>query len=292
MFKQHTLNRGKRYAPYLFLLPNFSIFIIFVVIPALYGLYYSFTKYDGLNAPEFIGFANYIEIFGDQKFWKIFTQTAYYSGIVVPGIFIFSLLVALMLVQNIRFKSFFRAIIYWPTMISFIVVGVTWKWIFGDTFGIFNYLIELSGNLPVPWLTDPFFAKLTIIIATLWGRVGFYMVIFMAGLQNIPEQYYEAAKIDGAGKVQRFFRITIPLLKPTSLMVLMLSLIESFKAYPLIVALTGGGPGNSTTYLVQYIYRYGFEKSELGYASAMSVILFLVIMILTALQFRTKGDVA
>ncbi len=290
MNKTHTLNRGRRYAPYLFLLPNFSIFVVFVVIPALYGLYYSFTKYDGLNPPEFVGFENYIDIFSDNKFWLIFAQTGVYSAIVVPSLYIFSLLVALLLVQNIKFKSLFRAAIYWPTMISFIVVGVTWKWIFGDTFGILNYLIELSGNTGIPWLTNPTFAKLTVIVATLWGRVGFYMVIMMAGLQNIPLQYYEAARIDGAGAIKRFFTITIPLLKPTSVMILMLSLIESFKAYPLIVALTDGGPGKSTTYIVQYIYRYGFEKSKLGYASAMSVILFIVIMIVTAIQFRSGKE--
>lgn len=290
MAHKNKINRQKRIAPYLFLLPNLSIFIVFIVAPALYGVYYSFTDYDGLNKAKFIGLENYIEIFGDMKFWLIFKQTGIYAAIVVPGIFLFALGVALLLIQKIKFKPVFRAAIYWPTMISFVVVGVTWKWIFGDSFGVLNYLIELMGREGIPWLTDPFFARMTVVIATLWCRVGFYMVIFMAGLQNIPLQYYEAARIDGATKVLAFRYITLPLLKPTSVMVIMLCIIDSFKAYPLIVSLTGGGPGKTTTYLVQYIYRYGFEKSKLGYASAMSVLLFAVIAIITAIQFRSKKE--
>lgn len=139
-------------------------------------------------------------------------------------------------------------------MISFIIVGLTWKWIFGD-FGILNYVLTLVGAEPVHFLSDPTYANLSVIVATLWSRVGFFMVIFMAGLQVIPNDYYEAAHLDGASKLRSFWSITLPLLKPTSLLVIMISLIDAFKAYPLMFALTGGGPGRETTFIVQYIYE-------------------------------------
>lgn len=291
--KQFSLKKEKlkrQIAPYLFVLPNFLIFFIFIVIPAFVGLYYSFTDYDGLSEMNFIGLENYKEVFHSSEYWKIFGNTFKYAFAVVPLIFICSLLIANLLIKEIKAKGLFRAIFYWPTMISAIIVGVTWKWIFGDSFGILNYLLESIGLEPVKWLSDPVFAKISVVVGTIWARIGFFMVIFMAGLQSIPTSYYEAAQMDGASKFRMFWSITLPLLKPTSLLVLILLLIESFKQYPLVLAMTGGGPGKETTFLVQYIYEYGFKKGELGYASAMSVVLFVVIAIFTIIQFKwTKG---
>lgn len=286
--KKENIKRGL--APYLFLLPNFSIFLIFVVIPAIYGLIYSFTNYDGLSEMKFVGLKNYIKIIHNIDFWSVLAKTSIYAVIIVPLIFVCSLVVAMYLIKEIKFKGFFRAIFYWPTMISFVIVGVAWKWILGENFGILNYFLVCLGHSPVKWLTNDFNANAAVIVATLWSRLGFYMVIFMGGLQSIPTSYYEAASIDGATKPQVFKAITFPLLKPTSLMVVILSVIDAFKAYPLILALTGGGPGKGTTYLVQYIYQYGFVRYEIGYASAMSVILFLILSAFTVIQFKlTKG---
>lgn len=275
--------------PYLFVLPNFLIFATFIVIPTIIGFVYSFHEYDGLNPMEFIGIDNYKEILANSEFWTALGKTGLYALIVVPSIYCLALLVAMMLIQQLRAKGFFRAIFYWPTMISFIIVGLTWKWIFGD-FGVFNYVMSLFGQESVHFLSDPFYANVSVIIATIWSRLGFYMVIFMAGLQAIPRDYYEAAYLDGASKLRVFWNITLPLLKPTTVLVLMLTLIEAFKAYPLLFALTGGGPGKETTYIVQYIYETGFVKQELGMASAMSVVLFVLISLFTALQFKlSKG---
>ncbi|WP_281883421.1 carbohydrate ABC transporter permease [Paenibacillus sp. YYML68] len=275
--------------PYLFVLPNFLIFTTFIVIPTIIGFVYSFHEYDGLNPMEFVGLANYKEIFTNGEYWTALGKTSLYALIVVPVIYGLSLAVAMMLIQPIQMKGFFRSIFYWPTMISYIIVGLTWKWIFGD-FGVLNYFMSLFGVEPVHFLSDSFFAGVSVIIATIWSRLGFYMVIFMAGLQAIPNDYYEAARLDGASKPRVFWSITLPLLKPTTVLVIMLSLIESFKAYPLLFALTGGGPGRETTYIVQYIYETGFAKQELGMASAMSVLLFVLISVFTALQFRlSKG---
>lgn len=272
--------------PYLFVLPNVVIFATFIVIPAILGLVYSLNEYDGLNDMEFIGFENYRVLLSDMEFWQALGRTFLYAGTVVPLLIACSLGIAMLLVQEIRFKSLFRAVFYWPVMISFIIVGLTWKWIFGSSFGILNYALEQAGISPVGWLTDPYWAKMSVVIATLWSRIGFYMVIFIAGLQAIPTDYYEAARIDGASRSRIFIGITLPLLKPTSLLVLILTLIDAFKQYPLMFALTSGGPGKETTYMVQYIYQTGFEKLELGLASAMSVVLFAIIGLFTFIQFR------
>ena len=187
-----------------------------------------------------------------------------------------------------RFKGIFRAVFYWPTLISFIIVGVTWKWMLGDSFGIVNYLLSNMGLEPVRWLTDGFYANVAVIAASIWSRAGFYMIMFIAGLQSIPISYYEASDIDGASAFQRFRWITFPLLKPTNFLVLILSMIDAFKAYPLVFSLTDGGPNKATTYLVQSIYEQGFNKNQFGYASAMSVCLFLILSILTFVQFKVN----
>ncbi|MUG70933.1 MULTISPECIES: carbohydrate ABC transporter permease [Paenibacillus] len=289
MKKKSRPKKKLQLAPYLFVLPNFLIFSVFIVIPTLIGFVYSFHEYDGLNPMSFVGIDNYKEVFANEEFWTALSKTALYAATVVPGIYCLSLAVAILLIQQIKLRGLFRAIFYWPTMISFIIVGLTWKWIFGD-FGILNYVLTLVGAEPVHFLSDPTYANLSVIVATLWSRVGFFMVIFMAGLQVIPNDYYEAAHLDGASKLRSFWSITLPLLKPTSLLVIMISLIDAFKAYPLMFALTGGGPGRETTFIVQYIYEIGFAKQELGMASSMSVVLFALIAVFTVVQFKlSKG---
>jgi len=276
-------------APYLFVLPNLLIFTIFIVVPTILGAVYSFHDYDGLNPMKYVGFENYAEIFTDKKFWLTLGKTATYAVIVVPLIYACSLGVAILLVQQIVLKGFFRAIFYWPTMISFIIVGLTWRWIFGEL-GIINAVLDFLDKNTIGFLSDAFYSKAIVIIAAVWSRLGFFMVIFVAGLLAIPKDYYEAAHLDGASKLKAFVHITLPLLKPTTLLVVMLSTIEAFKAYPLMFALTGGGPNKATTYIVQYIYETGFAKQELGLASAMSIVLFVIITIFTILQFRlSKG---
>lgn len=287
-WKKEKLKRSL--APYLFVLPNFVIFLTFIVIPALVGFVYSFHEYDGLNEMEFLGLQNYAAVLANGEFWASLGRTGLYAAVVVPGIYALSLGIALLLIREVRLKGLFRASIYWPTMISYIIVGLTWKWIFGDSFGILNHILNTLGFGSIGWLTDPFYANLSVIIATLWSRVGFFMVIFIAGLQSIPVDMYEASSLDGASRWRTFRDITLPMLKPTSLLVFMVALIDAFKAYPLMYALTGGGPGKETTFIVQYIYEIGFSKQELGMASAMSVILFVIIGAFTALQFRlSKG---
>ncbi|RCW55393.1 carbohydrate ABC transporter permease [Halanaerobium sp. ST460_2HS_T2] len=279
----------KKIAPYLFILPNLIIFGIFIVFPALFGFYVSFTEWDVLTSPEFIGLGNFIKLFQSAEFWTILSRTLIYVFSVVPITFGLSMVLAIILDRNIKAKGFFRAIFYLPTMLSFIVIGVSWRWILGNNFGILNYLLDLAGMAPVNWLTNARTATIMVIFATVWARVGYFMVMFIAGLQGIPGVYYEAAEIDGASKWQQFRHITFPLLKPTSLVVVVLSTIQAFKMFGLIKVMTTGGPGDSTTYLVQEIYQQAFQVGDMGYASAMSVMLFIILGLLTIVQFKVSN---
>lgn len=272
--------------PYLLLLPTLVIFGLFLFYPALNGLWISFTKWDGLNPQEFIGLQNYIKLFGDKNFISSFYRTMLYTCLSVPAIFVAALMLALLLTRGMKGSSFFRAVFYWPTMISTIVVGLTWRFLLGEDFGAINYLLTAMGNAPVKWLTNSRAAMGVVIFVTAWSLSGYYMVMFIAGINAISETYYEAADIDGAGFWQQFRYITLPLLKPTSLLVLVLSTVTVIKSYPLIYALTQGGPAGSTKFMVQLIQETGFQKNKMGYASAMAIILFIILAVLTVVQFR------
>lgn len=272
--------------PYLLLLPTMVIFGVFLFYPALNGLLISFTKWDGLNPQEFIGLQNYIKLCGDKKFISSFLNTMLYTALTVPCIFVSSLMLALLLTRGMKGSNFFRAVFYWPTMISTIIVGLIWRFLLGEDFGVINYLLTAIGRTPVKWLTDARMAMAVVIAVTAWSLAGYYMVMFVAGIESVSDTYYEAADIDGASFWQQFRYITMPLLKPTSLLVLVLSTVTVIKSYPLVFALTQGGPAGATRFMVQLIQETGFAKEKMGYASAMAMILFVILAILTILQFR------
>lgn len=279
-------NFEQKIFPYLLLLPTIAIFGLFLFFPAINGLWISFTKWDGINPQTFIGLKNYIDLLGDESFWRAFLNTIVFTAISVPAIYVSALLLALILTQNIKGSSFFRAAFYWPTMISTIIVGLSWRFLLGEDFGVINYVLTAMGKSPVKWLTNPKIAMGVIIFVTTWSLAGYYMVMFIAGIKSISETYYEAAKIDGAGFIQQFRYITLPLLKPTTLLVLVLSTVTVIKTYPLVYALTQGGPAGATKLMVQLIQETGFEKNKMGYASAMTIILFIILAVLTLIQFK------
>ncbi len=276
--------------PYLFILPFMILLLTFGFIPAISGLFYSLLDWDVLTSQGFIGLDNFYSVLKDARIITSLLHTFVYVIITVPALILVSLTLAYLMVRKIWCKGIFRAIIYWPTMVSFIVVGFSFKWLFGEDFGLINYIITSLGGDAVNWMTNSFYATLTVMGATVWSRAGFYMVIYISGLQSIPTMYYEAAEIDGANKGQTFLKITMPNLKPTTVMVFILSIIDVFKMYPLVLSLTGGGPGRKTTFVVQTIYEFGFVKMDMGRASALSVILFAIVAVLTLIQFgATKG---
>ncbi len=276
--------------PYLLILPNLLIFAIFIAVPAVFGVAYSLTDWGGIGEMSFIGFANYLKLFKDTRFWISIRQTFLYAFIALPLIVAIPLLLATLLVKNIRFRGMFRSIFYWPSMISYIVVGLLFQFIFGDSTGVINYLLTRIGMQKVSWFTDGFNAMAVVILASVWSRSGFYMVTFISGLTSIDDTYYEAADVDGASSFHKFWSITLPLLKPTMFLVMILGFIDLFKQYGLVLTLTNGGPAGATKFAVQYIYEEAFQRFDLGYASALSMVLLVILAALTLIQFKlNKG---
>lgn len=270
------------------LAPTLLVFGVFLFYPALNGVWISLTKWDGVNPQKFIGFQNYLKLAADKNFWESFANTILFTAFSVPLIYAAALGLAVLLTGEIKGSNFFRAVFYWPTMISSIVVGLTWRFLLGEDFGVVNYLLTLMEKSPVKWLTDARNAMMVIILVTVWSMAGYYMVMFVSGIKGISQTYYEAARIDGGGAWQQFWYITLPLLKPTSLLVIVLSTINVIKTYPLVFALTQGGPAGATKFMVQTIQETGFEKSQMGYASAMTMVLFLVLSMFTSVQFKVN----
>lgn len=282
----------KKIVPYLFLTPNLLIFSIFIIFPALIGVYYSFTDMTlfTFDVPGFVGLENYRNLLQDEDFIAALWNTFKLVFATVPIIFVISLAIALLLVQPIKWIGFFRAVYYWPVMISAVVVGIIWNWILAGNFGIFNATLTTLGIGPIDTLINPRFAWWTVVFAIVWSRAGYYMIIFIAALLSVPESLYEAATVDGATRWQKFRFVTYPSLKAARLMVFILVTMEIFKTYPLVVTLTGGGPFDATEFTVQYIYEMAFKSYEVGYASAMSVVMLLFVTIITGLNFYlSKG---
>lgn len=285
--KERGVEFKQKVVPYMFLAPNLLIFSIFIILPALIGLYYSFTNvtlftFDGF---KFIGIDNYVRLFRNRYFIDAFFNTIKLVVVVVPLMYAMSLILALLIVQPLKAKGFFRAVYYWPVMISAIVVGIMWNWILAGNFSIFNVIVKNLGFDTMRTLTNPTFAWWSVVFALVWSRAGYYMIIFMAALLSIPVSLYEASDIDGANKFQKFLYITYPALRPARLMVFILTTMEIFKVYPLVVTLTGGGPHRATYFTVQYIYEVAFKEYQVGSASAMSMVMLLIVTIFAALNF-------
>lgn len=267
-----------------FLLPSLLGFALFIIYPIFYSLGVSFTNWDLINAKEFIGFGNYSRLLSDPQFWNSLKNTFYFIFGYLPSVMIIGLLIALLLNSKLKMKVLFRGIYFLPVVTSWVAVSLVWKWLFNPKFGLINYFIEMIGLSGPSWLNDPKTAMIAIIITSVWKDIGFIMVLYLGGLQNISTSLYEAAGIDGASKFQQFWKITLPMLKPTTFFVSMISLINSFQVFDQVNIMTEGGPGDSTTVLVQNIYNSAFKYSEMGYAAAMSWVLFLIILVVSLVQ--------
>lgn len=291
---------GTRRMAYFFVLPNLLVFGIFIMLPMLLNFYYSFTGSDNLFPHErpWVGTDNFARLLNctdftqaatcqEDIFWRAIWNTAGFVVFQVSGMVVLALVTALALNRQIKGRGFFRSVFFYPVLLSPVVVGLIWKWLLQQD-GALNALIIALGGERVPFLLDANWARFWVIVVSIWAQMGFYTLILLAGLQAIPHEYYEAAHIDGAGAWQRFRFVTLPLLMPTMLVVLVLSLIRAVQVFDQAFALTGGGPGTATTYIVQYIYNTGFTSisREAGLAAAASVILGAVLLILTASQLK------
>ncbi len=279
----------RKVIPWLFLLPSLLIFVIFIVTPALSSFYYSFTDYDMLTLRgKFVSFSNFINLFRmPSDFGRVLIRTFFYTLLVVPLVFFMSLLLSVITTSDFIYgKSFLRALFYWPWLLSPSIIGISWKWFLDYDAGLINILLLKGGFNPISWLIDKRLAFLSVLLVTVWNVAGYFMVMFNAALTAIPNEVYEAAALDGANRWTRFWKIIFPLLKPTSVLVIVLSTIMAMRSFEVIYVFTAGGPGTSTTMVAQRIYHTAFMERRLGVASSMSVILFVILMILSLLQFR------
>jgi multiple sugar transport system permease protein len=235
---------------------------------------------------DFVGLANYAQLFRDPEFWQVFKTTAIYTLGTVPPNMVIALLVANVLNKRIRGKKFLRAAFFTPVIVSSVAAAVVWRWIFDPNLGLANVALRGLGFSGVNWINNASAAMAALIIVGIWKTFGVNMILFSAGLSGIPDHYYEAAEIDGASAWSKFWRITVPLLSPTTLFVMVLSIIGSFQVFDLVYVLTYGGPLGSTKVLVFYLYEHAFKFFNMGYASAVAYILFAVLFVLTLLQIR------
>jgi multiple sugar transport system permease protein len=284
-----NLRRREALAFYLFIAPWIIGFILFYLGPILASFYFSLTEWDLLTPPKFVGLDNYERIFTrDPLFWKSLRITSIYTFSYVPLDLVGGLLVALLMNQRIRGIGLFRTIYYLPSVLAGVAYVVMWMWMFNPQAGLINTLLSYAGIQGPRWLQDPQWALPALILMSLWG-VGRSMVIYLAGLQDIPGELYEAAKIDGANSWTEFWSITLPLLTPSILFNLVFGIIMTFQSFTNVFVATNGGPLNSTLFYVLYLYRKAFEHLSMGYASALAWILFIIVLACTLIIFRTSG---
>jgi len=273
---------GRRIAPYLFVFPNMLIFAVFTIYPALYG--FNLSLYDSRNGQTFtyVGTRNYERILTDPQFLEVVRNTVLFVVAFVLVSTVLSILFAVLLDAQLRGRSFFRAVLFLPVILSPVIVGLVWGWLLDRNTGLVNTIVGAVGLGQPGWLTEPRLALGAVVAVGVWTHLGFYSLIMLAGLQGIDRNLYEAASLDGATAWERLRHITLPLLRPTTLVVLILATIHGFQAFDFIYNLTGGGPVGATTLIVQFIYEKAFQSPiRYGLATAGSVLLFLTVFTIT-----------
>ncbi|NLJ24989.1 MAG: sugar ABC transporter permease [Firmicutes bacterium] len=272
---------------YLFISPWLIGFLFFVAGPMVYSLVLSFQKWSLMSEPKFIGLQNYAKLSGDPLMWLSLKNTVYYVFGSVPLRLFLALILAVLINQKIAGTNLYRAILYSPSLITGVALAVVWMWMFQPDYGLVNSLLSRIGISGPRWLGSTEWAMPALILMSLW-TIGSQMVIFLAGLQDIPGQLYEAAALDGANAWQRFTTVTLPMLSPVILFNLIMNIIQSFQVFEHVYIMTGGGPANSTLVAVLYLYDNAFKFFKMGYASAFAWILFLIILVMTLVVLRTS----
>lgn len=262
------------------------IFGIFTLLPVAIALYLSFTDYDVFTRMNWIGIANYQDVFDDEYFWRALWNTLTYTAWSIPLSMAIGLGLAMLLNQKLRGLGLYRTVYYVPVVTSMVAVAMIWVQLFDPLYGVLSNAVEAIGLKGIDWLGDPRLAMPSIIVVSVWKVIGWNMLIYLAGLQGIPEYLKEAAAIDGANRWQTFWRITLPLLQPTTFFIFVTSLIGAFQVFDVVYVMTGGGPANATTTLVHQIYNAAFKSLDMGYAAAMSFVLFGIILVVSLFSFR------
>lgn len=284
---RHAIFHNQNIAAWLFIFPAILGTLIFIVIPVICSFGLSFTHWNLVNDIQFVGLSNYREIFSDALFYKILLNTVVFAvstsvlGVIIP------LVLAVILNSKIRGSEFFKTAYFLPFITPMIVIGVVWQWIFDPNIGVLNNFLHIHIN----WLYDTNFAMPALIIVSVWKLIGYNMIIFLSALSAISQSMFEAAKIDGATPFQTFWHVTIPLLSPTIFFVVIITAISSFQVFDLIYLMTEGGPLDSTNVLVYAIYKNAFEYFQVGKASAIAYVLFVIILVLTLIQWNLRKKI-
>ncbi len=278
-----------------FILPFFILFTIFTIYPVVQGVWVSLNKWSLMGRQKYVGLDNFRKMLSDKKFWDALKHTCLFTAITAPLITILAMIFALLANRPVRYKKFLRVAFYLPSVLSVSVGSFIIKYCFAPYRGLVNGILTSMGLVTATteplWFESTPLAWAVVIIMTIWWTSGFPMLLYLSALQDISPEIQEAASVDGATETQKLFRLTLPLLKPTILLVLLLQIIASFKVFGQIQLITGGGPSNTTRPIIQYIYQTAFDKNNLGYASAMSYALFLIIAVCVLIQLRLqKGD--
>lgn len=284
-----------------FLLPSLIGFLVFSIIPIIATLFISLTSWDGLSQltlvsdfkgfmdQYFVGLGNYQNIFSSPEIYQVLLNTLKFVVLYIPLMLVISLCVAGILNSKLPGIGFFRVVYYIPVITSWVAGSLIWRWVLNPQYGIMNSMLALIGIDGPTWLQSPEWAMPAIVLASVWKDMGYFGLMLLAGLQGINREYYEAASIDGASKIHQFFKITLPLLTPTLFFVIIISMINSFQIFPQVVIMTpDGGPGGSTMVMVERIYKYGFKYYQMGMASSISWVLFIIIMVLTFVQLKLQ----
>lgn len=288
--KESVFRISPKTAPYYFMAPAVIFLIAFTVYPVFSSLILSFQSTKG-GVTEFVGLANYTKLFGDPIFYKSLGNTFQLLLIQVPIMITLAVVIAAMLNSAaLRFKGLFRTAYFLPAITALVAASLVFMIILDEHYGLANYFLSLFGVEPISWLSHPFWSKVAIVTVMTWRWVGYNMVIFLAGLQTIPDELYEAAEMDGAGTLKKFFKITLPLLKPVFIFTIVISTIGTLQLFDEVYILTGGGPNNATMTITLYLYETGFKYFNFGYASAMAYVLVLIIAAISWLQIKLIGD--
>ena len=286
-----------RNVAFLFLFPAMGAIFLFFFIPVVASLFMSFTDFDiyslgDISKVRFVGFKNYIELFKHPLFWKALGNTAYFVFIGGPLSIFVSLMAALLINSKmLKFKSFFRLAYFLPVVTTLVAIAIVWRYVYHPEFGLMNYFLRIFGIKPVDWLGDPRFAMPAIILMAVWKNFGYNMIIFTAGLQNIPRELYEASWIDGANRWKQFIHITLPLLSPTTLFVSITTMIGYFQLFAEPYVMTQGGPLNSTLSIVLLMYNEGFKWWKMGYSASIAFTLFFIVLIITLIQLKLQKGI-
>lgn len=268
----------KKYAPYLFLLPAAVVLLVFFFMPFFQTIYLSFLDYStDIYSPTLVGLKNYTNLLHSALFYKVMFNTFVYLFVAVPILAIVPLFLAILINQKLRGLTLYKILIYLPVIVSIVVAAIAFKWLYAQA-GILNYFLQVLGLNAIGWLTDTRFALISVIIVTIWKGIGYYMMIYLASLMSVPKELYEACDIDGAGFFRKHLTVTIPHIMPTIALVTTISAISAMKVFAEIYVMTKGGPLNSSKTIVYYIYERAFENLDLGYASALAVVLLIIVM--------------